>query len=194
MNEAFFLFLDEKYPESQGVVDSYIELYKNDSNLPYLYFLKASSFQKRRKSPTKEYYLIQTNIDSWNDVVLHDTGLYMAEAKFRIAELEEMQCLHELRIGDIYMNRKDYFAALRRFNNVLHCKTDKYYVEASKRLVKIYKKIDMLEQAEKYQDILDSHSDYKMPDELGLKQSIKNFLFDMIPDFGFLPNWMRIAS
>ena len=194
MLEAFFLYLDEKYPESQGVSDGYIELYKNDGYLPYLYFLKASAFQKRRKSPTKEYYLIQKNIDSWNEVVANDNGLYAAEARFRITELEEMQCLHELRIGDTYLGIKEYFSALRRFNNVLHCKTDKYYIEAAKRLVIIYKKINMPDQAEKYQDMIDKRLEYQTPEELSMERSFKNFLFDMIPDFGFLPSWMRVAS
>ena len=194
MNEAFFLYLEEKYPEAAALADNYIELYRNDEYLPYLYFLKASALQKRKKSPTKEYHLIQKNIDSWNELIANDNGLYRQEARFRIEELEEMQCLHELRIGDFYLSSNDYFSAIRRFNTVLQCKSKKYYIEASKRLILCYKAIKIPNQVEKYQDIINSEENYTTPEELTFNRSVKNFLFDMVPDFGFLPNWLRVVT
>ncbi len=194
MNEAFFLYLDEKYPEATATADSYIELYKVDKYLPYLYFLKASSFHRQKKSPTKEYYLIQKTIDSWSDVILHDDIYYSQEAKFRIAELKEMLSLHELKIGDIYFDRDDYFAAIRRYNNVLHFEQTKYHLEAVKRLIKCYKALNIQDQVDKYRMIFDDNVNYTTPEELSVKTEIKNFLYDMIPDIGFLPNWLRVTT
>ncbi len=194
LNEMFFLLLEEKYPEAVATADSYIELYKLDSNISYVYFLKAMALHKRKKSPTKEYALVQENIDSWNEVIAHDNGHYSEEAKFRILNLQEMQALHEIKVGDLYVEKGEYLAAIRRFNNILKLKSDKYYVEAYKRLARTYKKIRIFDQAMKYQDLADKNPDYEIPQELTFKQSVKNFLYDMVPDVGFLPKWMRITS
>jgi outer membrane protein assembly factor BamD len=114
---------------------------------------------------------------------------YTKDSKQKIILIKENIAAKHMNVGLFYLNRKNYLAALKRYQKVIddHFQS-KYTPEALHRLVEIYSSIGMIEEAKKTASVLGynypkskwyKHS-YNLVEEKNFNKSKKNNLFKKI--------------
>ena len=80
---------------------------------------------------------------------------YALDAKFKLDLISDILASKEMYIGRYYFNKKKWIPAINRFRTVLDdYETTIYIEEALHRLVEVYYTLGLIEEAQKYANIL----------------------------------------
>lgn len=153
---AYAYYKDEKYDDAIASLDRFIRLHPGNKDIAYAFYLKGICYydqiapSKKEQSATKEAY------DAFSQVItLFPDSEYAADAKAKMALIEDHLAGHEMNVGRYYLQNKEYISALNRFSTV----TDVYQTtaqieEALYREVEIYTILGLTREAEKKEEIL----------------------------------------
>ncbi|MDA9177980.1 outer membrane protein assembly factor BamD [Candidatus Pelagibacter sp.] len=153
---SYSYYMQNYYAEAIANLERYLKTYPTDKNLSYAHYLIAMCYyetiedEKRDSAP-----LIKAKI-KFNYVVKNYPNTdFTIDAKFKLGLIEDVIASKEMYLGRHYIKKGKWIAAINRFQTVIKEYDQTVFVEeALHRLVEINYKLGLLEESEKYANIL----------------------------------------
>lgn len=149
---AYSFYSQDYYGDAISELSRYLKNYPVNDNTAYAYFLLATCYyeliidEKKDLSPLlKSKRNFQIILDEYPNT---DFAL---DAKFKLLLIDNILASKELYIGKYYLKKEKWIPAINRFKNIMQNYNDTDYVlEATHRLVEVYYKIGLEDEAKKY--------------------------------------------
>ena len=153
---SYSFYLQNYYTEALYNLERFLKIYPKNKNVPYAHYLIAMCYyeliedEKRDSEPLvnskKKFEFIL------KDYPNTDFGM---DSKFKLDLINDILASKEMYLGRHYIKKEKWIAAMNRFKHVI----DKYdrtifVEEALHRLVEINYKIGLLDESQKYANIL----------------------------------------
>ena len=153
---SYSYYMQNYYAEAIANLERYLKTYPTDKNLAYAHYLVAMCYyetiedEKRDSAPlikakNKFTYLVKNfpNTD------------FTLDAKFKLGVIEDILASKEMYLGRHYIKKGKWIAAINRFKTVIEEYDETVFVEeALHRLVEVNYKLGLLDESEKYANIL----------------------------------------
>lgn len=153
---AYAYYKDEKYDDAIASLDRFIRLHPGNKDVAYAYYLKGICYydqispSQKEQSATKESYETFTQI-----ITMFPDSEYAADAKNKMALIQDHLAGHEMSVGRYYLKNKEYISALNRFSTVSDVyQTTIQIEEALYREIEIYTILGLYGEAKKKEAIL----------------------------------------
>jgi outer membrane protein assembly factor BamD len=153
---AYSYYMQNYYAEALDNLERYLKTYPTDKNLPYAHYLIAMCYyetiedEKRDSAP-----LIKAQEKFSYVVTKYPNTDFSLDAKFKLGLIEDVLASKEIYLGRHYIKKGKWIAAINRFKTVIEEYDKTIFVEeALHRLVEINYKLGLLEQSERYANIL----------------------------------------
>ncbi|MBR2273790.1 MAG: outer membrane protein assembly factor BamD [Alphaproteobacteria bacterium] len=153
---AYSYYKDEKYDDAIAALDRYIRLHPGNKDVAYAYYMRGICFYDQIAPSQKEQSATKDAKESFMQVIsMFPNSEYAADAKSKIALIEDHLAGHEMSVGRYYLKNKEYISALNRFSMV----TDNYQdtaqlEEAIYREIEVYKILGLATEAQRKEEIL----------------------------------------
>ena len=153
---AYSLYYYNYYGDAIFQLERHIKNYPNDKNLAYVHYLIAICYFEKLSDEKKDLEpLIQTQKKFKYIINNYPNTDFAIDAKYKLDLILDMLAAKEMYIGRHYMETEKWIGAINRFKNVINNYDDTVYVEeALHRLVEIYYKIGLIDEAKKVAYVL----------------------------------------
>jgi len=153
---SYSYYLQNYYAEALFNLERYMKTYPNDKNLSYAHYLMAMCYyetiedEKRDTAPLiRAKNKFQFILDEYPNT---DFAL---DSKFKIDLIEDILASKEMYLGRHYVKKEKWIAAINRFKTVIDNYDQTIFVEeAIHRMVEINYKIGLLDESQKYANLL----------------------------------------
>ena len=144
------------YSDAIYELERFLEIYPNDPNLPYAYYLLAMSNFENISSEKKDLKPIKDSKKFFKIIInRYPNSDFAIDAKYKLELIDSILASKEMYIGRYYLKREKWIPAINRFKNILqNYDTTEYTEEALHRLVEVHYKIGLEEEAKKYAKVL----------------------------------------
>jgi len=153
---AYSYYLQNFYSEALSNLERYLKTYPKDDEIAYAHYLIAMCYyemiedEKRDTGPLiraqKKFNFIITNYPNTD---------FSLDSKFKVALIEDILASKEMYLGRHYIKKNKWIAAINRFKYVLENYEQTIFVEeALHRLVEINYKIGLIDESQKYANLL----------------------------------------
>jgi|TARA_B100001142_G_scaffold329669_1_gene393844 outer membrane protein assembly factor BamD len=153
---AYSYYVIDNYEDAINEIELYLKKYPKDERVAYANFLLAMSYyqsivdEKKDLKPllkAKEQFIYVAQTYPNTDFAL--------DAKFKIDLIKEILASKEMYLGNYYIQKKKWIAAINRYKNVINeYETTIFVEEALHRLVELHYKIGLVNEAKKYAQLL----------------------------------------
>ena len=153
---AYSYYTQDFYGDAIAELDRFLRVYPNHKDIDYVYYLLGLSYYEQiideKKDlesiiKAKEYFEIVSNNYSNTE--------YALDAEFKIDYINDILASKEMYVGRYYFQRKKWIPAINRFRTVIDdYETTIYTEEALYRLVEVYYRIGLADEAKKYAKLL----------------------------------------
>jgi len=153
---GYSLYLQNKYTESIGTLDRFIQLHPAHRDIGYAYYLRALCYYEQIADIERDQKGTEQAMNAMREVVnrFPDTS-YANDAKLKIDLCVDHLAGKEMEIGRFYQKQHLYEAAIGRFQRVVDdFQTTNHVPEALARLTEIYLVLGLKEQARKTAAVL----------------------------------------
>lgn len=156
MLNAYASYKNQEYTEAIAILRRYTELYPGDEQVPYAYYLIALSHYEQISDVGRDQSMTKAALDALNDVVRRfPQSDYARDAQLKKDLVIDHLAGKEMSVGRYYISRKEYLAAIRRFRKVVEdYQGTTHTPEALHRLVELYLKLGIVEEAQNYAAVL----------------------------------------
>jgi outer membrane protein assembly factor BamD len=149
-------YLQNKYTESLGSLERYIQLHPNGRDIAYAYYLRALNYyeqiadvQRDQTATLKAMAALQEVVNRFPD------SAYARDARLKIDLCRDHLAGYEMMIGRYYEQHHLYAAAIGRFQRVVNdYQTTNHVPEALHRLTEIYLLLGMTNEAKRTASVL----------------------------------------
>ena len=154
--EGYAQYLQQHYTEGIGTLDNFIQLHPSSRDIAYAYYLRALCYYEQIEDIQRDQKGTQEAMAALQEVVSRfPESAYARDAKLKIDLARDHLAGKELEIGRFYEREHLYAAALMRFQRVVDdYQTTNHVAEALHRLVEIYLKLGMPEEAKRTAAVL----------------------------------------
>jgi len=153
---GYSLYLQNKYTESIGTLDRFIQLHPAHRDIGYAYYLRALCYYEQIADIERDQKGTEQAMNAMREVVnrFPDTS-YANDAKLKIDLCVDHLAGKEMEIGRFYQKQHLYEAAIGRFQRVVDdFQTTNHVPEALARLTEIYLVLGLKDQARKTAAVL----------------------------------------
>jgi outer membrane protein assembly factor BamD len=153
---AFANYRSGKFDASGQAANRYLSLYPGSEDVPYAHYLIGSSYFKQIPDVTRDQDATRAAINSLREIVLqYPDSEYADDARKKIIVARDQIAGKEMQIGRYYLERKEYTAAINRFNGVVVEYQDTRHVEeALERLTEANLSLGLVAEAQNAAAIL----------------------------------------
>ena len=153
---AYSLYYYNYYGDAIFQLERHLKNYPNDKNLAYVHYLIAICYFEKLSDEKKDLEpLIQTQKKFEYIINNYPNTDFAIDSKYKLDLILDMLAAKEMYIGRYYMETEKWIGAINRFKNVINNYDDTVYVEeALHRLVEIYYKIGLIDEAKKVAYVL----------------------------------------
>ncbi len=153
---AYAFYSQNYFERSISELERFISKYPNHKNSDYAYFLLAMNYYENIVDEKKDLEPLLLSKQKFEYIVKNYPNTDFAQdATYKIGLIQDVLASKEIYIGKYYLKRKKWVAAINRFKTVISdYETTIYVEEALHRLVETYYKIGVVEEAEKYANVL----------------------------------------
>jgi outer membrane protein assembly factor BamD len=153
---AYSFYLQDYYSKSIYHLERFIDTYPKNKNLDYAYYLLAMCYYENIEDEKRDLRPLIKSKDLFKLVIdRFPESNFAIDAKFKINFINDILASKEIYIGRHYIKKEKWIAALNRFKNIIENYEDTIYVEeAIHRIVEIYYKLGLENEAKKYASIL----------------------------------------
>ncbi len=129
-----------KFDESILAADRYLALYPQSSEVPYVLWLKGTSYFAQIKDITRDQQLSRDAIDTYNLLINnYPKSEHAIDAKEKLLVAYDQLAGKEMSVGRYYQGNGQYAAAINRFSEVVdRWQTSTHIEEALFRLTETY--------------------------------------------------------
>jgi outer membrane protein assembly factor BamD len=153
---GYSLYLQNKYTESIGTLDRFIQLHPVHRDIAYAYYLRALCYYEQIADIERDQKGTEQAMNALREVVnrFPDTS-YANDAKLKIDLCIDHLAGKEMEIGRFYQKQHLYEAAIGRFQRVVDdFQTTNHVPEALARLTEIYLVLGLKDQARRTAAVL----------------------------------------
>ena len=153
---AYSYYSQNYYDEALSELNRFFKKYPKHKNLDYAHFLYAMCYYENIIDEKKDLEPLIISKKKFKFVIQNfpDTD-FAQDAKFKINLINDVLASKEMYLGKYYIKKQKWAAAINRFKNILELYGTTIYVEeALHRLVETNYKIGLIEEAEKYANLL----------------------------------------
>jgi len=153
---GYSAYLQNKYTESIGTLDRFIQLHPAHRDIAYAYYLRALCYYEQIADIERDQKGTEQAMNALREVVnrFPDTS-YANDAKLKIDLCFDHLAGKEMEIGRFYQKQHLYEAAIGRFQRVVDdFQTTNHVPEALARLTEIYLALGLKDQARKTAAVL----------------------------------------
>ncbi len=149
-------YLEQKYTDAVGTLNRFIQLHPSSRDIAYAYYLRALCYYEQIEDIQRDQKSTQDAMAALQEVVNRfPESAYARDAKLKIDLARDHLAGKEMEIGRFYERQHLYAAALTRFQRVVDdFQTTNHVAEALERLVEIYLKLGLPDQAKRTAAVL----------------------------------------
>tara|TARA_B110000967_G_scaffold78429_1_gene81107 strand:- start:5243 stop:6073 length:831 start_codon:yes stop_codon:yes gene_type:complete len=146
---SYCLYLINFYGESNANLERFISQYPADKNIAYAHYLIALSMYEQILDETKD---INPLLESKKKIIFflqnYPNTEYALDLKFKMDLIDNQLAAKELYIAKFYINVQKWIPAINRLKNIVESYDETVFLEeALHRLVEVYYKIGLMEEA-----------------------------------------------
>ena len=149
-------YLQNRYTESIGTLDRFIQLHPSHRDIAYAYYLRALSYYEQIADIQRDQRSTELALTALRDVVNRfPASAYARDARLKIDLCRDHLAGKEMEIGRYYQGQRLYAAALGRFQRVIdEYQTTNHAPEALHRLTELYLALGAMDQAKRTAAVL----------------------------------------
>ncbi len=153
---AYSYYVQDYYADSIAELERFIKVYPFYKDISYVHYLLGICYFEQIVDEKKDLRSIKQAKEKFEFVLKeYPTTEYAIDADFKIELINDILASKEMYIGRYYFNKKKWIPAINRFRVVIdEYDTTIYAEEALHRLVEVHYTIGLVEEAEKYAQIL----------------------------------------
>ncbi len=153
---SYSYYLQNYYTEALSNLERYLKTYPTDKNLAYAHYLIAMCYYETIENEKKDSKPLLDAREKFNFIVENYPNTDFAlDAKFKLGLIDTILASKEMYIGRHYIKKEKWIAAVNRFKTVIEDYDQTIFTqEALHRLVEINYKLGLIEESQKYANIL----------------------------------------
>ena len=153
---SYSYYMQNYYEEALLNLNRYLKTYPLDENLVYAHYLIAMCYYETIEDEKRDTGSLIKARDKFIFIVENYSNTDFAlDAKFKIDLIQDILASKEMYVGRHYMKKSKWIAAINRFKTVLQQYDQTIFVEeALHRLVEIYYRLGLENEAKKYANLL----------------------------------------
>src|SRR5271166_309895 len=179
---GYSLYLQNKYTEAIGTLDHFIQLHPAHRDIAYAYYLRALCYYEQIADIQRDQKTTEAAMTALQEVVNRfPDSAYGRDARLKLDLCRDHLAGKEMEIGRWYEGQRLYTAAINRFQRVVtDYQTTNHVPEALHRLIEIYLKLGMRNEAKRTAAVLG----YNYPGNVWYEESYNNLLDDKLVTAG----------
>ena len=149
-------YLQHKYTDAIGTLDRFTQLHPSNKDVAYAYYLRALCYYEQIEDTSRDQKITQEAMQALQEVVNRfPDSAYARDARLKIDLARDHLAGKEMAIGRWYESQHLYTAAIGRFQRVIDdYQTTNHVPEALHRLIEIYLKLGLPDQAKRTAAVL----------------------------------------
>jgi outer membrane protein assembly factor BamD len=153
---SYSYYLQNYYTEALSNLERYLITYPNSKDIVYAHYLIAMCYYETIEGEMKDSAPIFKAKDKFAYISKNFPNTDFAlDSKFKLDLIEDILAAKEMYIGRHYLKKEKWIASINRFKNVVEEYDQTIFVtEALHRLVEINYNLGLIEESEKYANIL----------------------------------------
>ena len=153
---AYAYYSQDYYSDSIAELQRFLRVYPNHKDIDYVHYLlgicyfeqivdEKKDLQSIKKAKKKFLFLLKE----------YPNTEYALDSEFKLSLVNDILAAKEMYVGRYYFGKKKWVSAINRFRTVIDdYDTTIYTAEALHRLVEVHYTIGLIEEAEKYAQLL----------------------------------------
>ena len=153
---AYSYYTQDYYGDAIAELKRFLKVYPTHKDLVYAYYLLAVCYYEQIVDEKKDLQSIIKAKETFN-IILRDYSNteYAIDADFKIDLINDILAAKEMYLGRYYYDKKKWIPAINRFREIIdNYDTTIYAEEALHRLVEVHYTIGLIDEAEKYAQLL----------------------------------------
>ncbi|MBB4122299.1 outer membrane protein assembly factor BamD [Martelella radicis] len=148
--QTYLQYRSRKYEAAVASGRRYLQLYPNSKDAAYAQYLVGLSYSKEIVDVTQDQAVAERTIDAMQKLIdNYPDSEYVSDARAKIRYARDQIAGKDMQVGRYYLERKDYVAAISRFNSVVNNYSDTNQIEeALERLVEAYYAMGVIPEAQ----------------------------------------------
>ena len=153
---AYSYYSQDYYGDAIAELKRFIKVYPANKDLGYAYYLLAICYYEQIVDEKKDLQAIINAKENFNIILKNYPNTeYAIDAEFKIDLINDILAAKEMYLGRYYFERKKWIPAISRFREIIdEYDTTIYTEEALHRLVEVHYTIGLIDEAEKYAQLL----------------------------------------
>ena len=153
---AYSYYTQDYYGDAIAELQRFLKVYPSYKDLAYVYYLLAICYYEQIVDEKKDLQSIIKAKENFNIILKNYPNTeYAIDAEFKIDLIDDILAAKEMYLGRYYFERKKWIPAINRFREIIDkYDTTIYAEEALHRLVEVHYTIGLIEEAEKYAQLL----------------------------------------
>ena len=153
---AYSYYTQDYYGDAIAELKRFLKVYPTYKDLGYVYYLLGICYYEQIVDEKKDLQSIVNAKKNFN-IILEEypNTEYAIDAEFKINLIKDILAAKEMYLGRYYFDRKKWIPAINRFREIIDSyDTTIYAEEALHRLVEVHYTIGLVDEAEKYAQLL----------------------------------------
>jgi len=153
---AYSYYTQDYYGDAIAELKRFLKVYPAHKDLGYVYYLLAICYYEQIVDEKKDLQSIINAKENFNIILRNYPNTeYAIDAEFKIDLIDDILAAKEMYLGRYYFDRKKWIPAINRFREIIdNYDTTIYAEEALHRLVEVHYTIGLIDEAEKYAQLL----------------------------------------
>ena len=153
---AYSYYTQDYYKDAITELTRFLKVYPTNKDLGYVYYLLGICYYEQIVDEKKDLQSIIKAKKNFNIILKeYPNTEYAIDAEFKIDLINDILAAKEMYLGRYYFDRKKWIPAINRFREIIdNYDTTIYAEEALHRLVEVHYTIGLVEEAEKYAQLL----------------------------------------
>ena len=154
--EGYAFYLQNGYGDAIAQLERFLQLHPTSKDAAYAYYLRALCYYEQIADVSRDQQGTATAMSALQDVITRfPDSAYARDARLKIDLCRDHLAGKEMLVGRYYESQHYYEAAINRYQRVVQdFQTTNHAAEALSRLVEIYLKLGMIDQAKKTAAVL----------------------------------------
>jgi len=153
---AYSYYTQDYYGDAIAELQRFLKVYPTSKDLGYVYYLLAICYYEQIVDEKKDLQSIINAKKNFNIIIKNYPNTeYAIDAEFKIDLINDILAAKEMYLGRYYFDKKKWIPAISRFREIIDkYDTTIYAEEALHRLVEVHYSIGLIDEAEKYAQLL----------------------------------------
>ena len=153
---AYSYYTQDYYGDAIAELQRFLKIYPSHKDSAYVYYLLGVCYYEQIVDEKKDLKSIVNAKETFQIILKrYPNTEYAIDAEFKIDLIDDILAAKEMYLGRYYFEKKKWIPAINRFREIIdNYDTTIYAEEALHRLVEVHYNIGLIDEAEKYAQLL----------------------------------------